>query len=971
MEILESSAKPKTLIEETRVLGDTCDNGVFGVYLNVETVLEQGSSSNGGVVNGNNGVEGDGGRNGVDEMLNDLGLNEDSELFEKVDTLEDGVSLMTEFDQDVESRVVEVPVEFDKDPVSGIGVLNNDGEKSVVENKEKARVDDDDLPEGRNKCLVEQEEVEEEGEEDMDDQQYSFSVGDFVWAKTLSRPWWPGQIYDPSDASKDSAMCYGKDRLLVAFFGDRTSSWCYPSQVKSFQEKFQQMSKRGFSTSFHSAVQQALSGIGRCVESEMSCSCVPMETWTKLARPLALNSGIREGVLVPEGRISGLSVTEFEPAKFLERLRCIAEIVSGISLLELNAIRSQLSAFDHANGCRQLHIYLELQGITGNATADCLDAYGPTWEPLGRPLEADNPSSKASNGIAKKSSVQKKRKIMNHPGTMSRKRKKTKDLEVGIEFVTEEDGSSNGKPVSSPKEQKEIKPSELPSAVLDNIDSNLQDNDVEALDGSKTGSWLRERKKSKYLSPPYAILDREHKSLISLKDSETSSPKDPGVSHGEEHIGGTRGLVKSGSGTIRKKQVKESGSRKPKNSEANVDADKVLSDLYCTALDPMYLGESQKYDCVKGFLLNLRSYRHASDHQMFDLNLFSRPGRKKKSLGTESSSPRKEMKKIPQQTATSLSTKRKSLGIASVLPGEIMQAANCPKVEGGAKRKGRDWKEEARSQVPGKKIVGVRFGSPGKDIHETNHPTSEGGAERKVRDWLEDARLQISQSKQLEIAVGSPGKHMRKTDHPITENGARKRGRKKKKDATSLGLQIASESAGCTSNKKINHKKEAKSENSAALLLLNFGPEVPLPTKEDLITLFGRFGALDESETNVVEDSRRAQVVYKSRSDAEEALNSSQKISPFGRAMVNYHLQYRAASSRKVNPKQRAPFPIGGDTQTPLSAIAEAPPLQYVRENLDNMKSMLEKAGATLSPVVKANLENEIKSLLEKVTTMA
>ncbi|KAF2308521.1 hypothetical protein GH714_010316 [Hevea brasiliensis] len=39
-----------------------------------------------------------------------------------------------------------------------------------------------------------------EGEENMEDG-HEFSVGDFVWGKIKSHPWWPGRIYDPLDAS--------------------------------------------------------------------------------------------------------------------------------------------------------------------------------------------------------------------------------------------------------------------------------------------------------------------------------------------------------------------------------------------------------------------------------------------------------------------------------------------------------------------------------------------------------------------------------------------------------------------------------------------------------------------------------------------------------------------------------------------------------------------------------------------------
>ncbi|PIA36556.1 hypothetical protein AQUCO_03300028v1 [Aquilegia coerulea] len=172
----------------------------------------------------------------------------------------------------------------------------------------------------------------------------------------------------------------------------------------------------------------------------------------------------------------------------------------------------------------------------------------------------------------------------------------------------------------------------------------------------------------------------------------------------------------------------------------------------------------------------------------------------------------------------------------------------------------------------------------------------------------------------------------------------------------------------CITNKRT---KATIGETSSAALLLNFASGVALPTKEDLITQFGRFGDLNELETDVMKDSNCARIVYKSKSNAEEAYNSSQKVSPLGAAVVSYELQYSTADSKAsmANSQQSVPSLLGGNVVIPLSAvppISEAPPLEVVRKNLESMTSMLEKLGDTLSPEVKANLESEIKRLLNK-----
>ncbi|GMH24466.1 hypothetical protein Nepgr_026309 [Nepenthes gracilis] len=74
-----------------------------------------------------------------------------------------------------------------------------------------------------------------------------FAVGDFVWGKIKSHPWWPGRIFDPSNASEFALTYKHEGRLLVAYFGDGTFAWCKSQQLKSFAENFEEMSKQSSS----------------------------------------------------------------------------------------------------------------------------------------------------------------------------------------------------------------------------------------------------------------------------------------------------------------------------------------------------------------------------------------------------------------------------------------------------------------------------------------------------------------------------------------------------------------------------------------------------------------------------------------------------------------------------------------------------------------------------------------------------
>nr|XP_027102168.1 zinc finger CW-type PWWP domain protein 1-like [Coffea arabica] len=106
---------------------------------------------------------------------------------------------------------------------------------------------------------------------------HGYSVGDLVWGKIKSHPWWPGQIYDPKHASDYALKFNHTGRLLVAYFGDGSFAWCQPSQLIPFAEHFEDMCKQSNSKSFVTAVQEAVDEIGRLVELEMICKCTRRE----------------------------------------------------------------------------------------------------------------------------------------------------------------------------------------------------------------------------------------------------------------------------------------------------------------------------------------------------------------------------------------------------------------------------------------------------------------------------------------------------------------------------------------------------------------------------------------------------------------------------------------------------------------------------------------------------------------------
>ncbi|GLT50077.1 hypothetical protein SLA2020_235880 [Shorea laevis] len=175
---------------------------------------------------------------------------------------------------------------------------------------------------------------------------------------------------------------------------------------------------------------------------------------------------------------------------------------------------------------------------------------------------------------------------------------------------------------------------------------------------------------------------------------------------------------------------------------------------------------------------------------------------------------------------------------------------------------------------------------------------------------------------------------------PTDKPEEKKKRRRRRKRQTKLGVALS-----------VNY-------DSGSTLLLTFTPGASLPSKEVLVATFSKFGPLKESETHVFENLGSARVVFMRTADAGEAARSLEQSNPFGAALISHQLQIHP-SLPPAKPSVPAPLPHFG----------QAPPLDYIKKNLEMMTSMLEKSGDNLSPEMRAKLEMEIKSLLDKVSS--
>ncbi|KAJ6690394.1 hypothetical protein OIU85_006639 [Salix viminalis] len=185
-----------------------------------------------------------------------------------------------------------------------------------------------------------------------------FSVSDLVWGKVRSHPWWPGQIFDPSDASEKAMKYNKKDCYLVAYFGDRTFAWNEASLLKPFTSHFSQVEKQSNSEVFQNAVDCALEEVSRRVELGLACSCVPKDAYDEIKFQVVESAGIRVGASTRDGVDKDTSADLFQPDKLVGFMKTLAQSpASEANRLELVIAKSQLLAFYRLKGYSELPEY--------------------------------------------------------------------------------------------------------------------------------------------------------------------------------------------------------------------------------------------------------------------------------------------------------------------------------------------------------------------------------------------------------------------------------------------------------------------------------------------------------------------------------------------------------------------------------------------------------------------------------------
>ncbi|XP_065854530.1 PWWP domain-containing protein 1 [Euphorbia lathyris] len=102
---------------------------------------------------------------------------------------------------------------------------------------------------------------------------YGFEVGDMVWGKVKSHPWWPGHIFNEAFATSSVRRTRREGYVLVAFFGDSSYGWFDPAELIPFDLHFAEKSQQINSRNFIKAVEEAMDEACRRQGLGLACRC--------------------------------------------------------------------------------------------------------------------------------------------------------------------------------------------------------------------------------------------------------------------------------------------------------------------------------------------------------------------------------------------------------------------------------------------------------------------------------------------------------------------------------------------------------------------------------------------------------------------------------------------------------------------------------------------------------------------------
>jgi DNA (cytosine-5)-methyltransferase 3A len=179
---------------------------------------------------------------------------------------------------------------------------------------------------------------------------YGFEVGDMVWGKVKSHPWWPGQIFSESFATNSVRRSKRDGHVLVAFFGDSSYGWFELAELIPFAPNFAEKSRQTNSRTFVKAVEEAVDEVSRRCYLSLACRCRDPFNFcpTDVKGYYAANVGDtnnNEGGWIYSSKQIKEARDNFRPKSVLDFIKQLAVTPKTNEHLDINLIKNKATAF--------------------------------------------------------------------------------------------------------------------------------------------------------------------------------------------------------------------------------------------------------------------------------------------------------------------------------------------------------------------------------------------------------------------------------------------------------------------------------------------------------------------------------------------------------------------------------------------------------------------------------------------------
>ncbi|XP_042002117.1 uncharacterized protein LOC121751435 [Salvia splendens] len=767
---------------------------------------------------------------------------------------------------------------------------------------------------------------------------HGFQIGDMVWGKVKSHPWWPGHIYNEVLVPRSVRRGKQEGYVLVAFFGDSSYGWFDPAELIPFEENFAEKSMQTTSRSFLKAVEEAADEIARRSSLGLACRCKNQFSPSSVEGYVVVDDGDSEAGVYSLSQISKAH-DSFRPS----------DIVSFVHHVALNPMSDECFSVDFikqkavALAVRKMRFedfdetYAQAFGTqplrpsrpTAPATVD------PSTAPLsGRLVFAETLGKKeiSVEPAKAKGQVEKDKYLSRRQEeSIPLKSKKASSSQVGHfprQFSVNREYSGVRDHMHQPSESCSTEGQHQPISQQASIYMKPSDGSRKHVEGGT--------KKVRFLKRPAgnstdvnAIRVKKEKRKVINPDTGGERRELPlAVRNITENVSGMLARVhpSENSGPEDQKIDAAVGFSSSQSQQADdfvkIELQMFVRDLRAVACNPFHGEQKSCQSVIKQVFLKYRSL-------VYQKSLVVVPPVQIEASGLPMLTP-VIADKIVRPSPVRLDDPTKG-GKKRVRPDDVQKMKLD--VSEGVKRKRlneslefkRKKMDSSKSLTVGKKEWNESLESKKKKMDSSKSFTVE---KKEMDECLESKRKKMDSSKSLTV-------EKKELDESLESKRKKINSSKSSTVEKKVIIQRSSESQygdAKDSAPQIRAVKQESSKRSAAgqmtrsatptMLMMKFPADAALPSIPQLKAKFARFGPLDQSATRVFWKSYVCRLVYQHKIDAQAALKFAVGSSNlFGSANVRCHIR-EVEGEGAVSELVKAPHQNKEDTE-PMPVVAK------------------------------------------------